>query len=154
MKKFILGTCLAAASTLACAQSGSNFGVSVAAVNGGIISPGIGIYTPNFEAGLDGSVLHLSGNNTFSLTGWGGFRRSMANNFFMSLGASVTGVFPSNASNLYSVSPYIGFDVVNIASAPVLIGAWINPVSWNETSESNNALWVFGSGGIKFAYLF
>lgn len=154
MKKLILGSFLAAGCALASAQGGSNFSIGVAAVNGGFVSPGFGIYTPKFEAGLDGSLAHFSGINTLSLTGWGGLRRSMSNNFFMSLGVSLSASFSSILDNPYSISPYIGFDVVNVASSPILLGAWINPVSWNNVSGSTDTLWVFGSGGIKVAYLF
>ena len=142
-------TCAAAS-----AEQNAHFAVGVAAVNGGIVAPGFGIYTPSFEAGIDGSMVNYSGKNTLAATGWGGLRRPINGNFNMTLGASFTGVFSSSESNFYSISPYIGFDIMHLMSAPGLLGAWLNPVSWNKISGDSNSEWVFGSGGIKLAYLF
>lgn len=70
------------------------------------------------------------------------------------MGTSVTGVFNSSTNDLYAVSPYIGLDIIHLSALTVLLGGWINPVSWNKAQGDSHAAWVFGSGGLKLAYLF
>ena len=155
MKKTFIIACLASACMLAHgAQNNTYFAIGAAAANVEIISPSVAVYAPKFEAGLEASGLNYNGSSGWSTTLWGGLRRPIKNNLNLTMGTSVTGVFNSSTNDLYAVSPYIGFDIIHLSGLPVLLGGWINPVSWNKAQGDSHAAWVFGSGGLKLAYLF
>ena len=155
MKKLLTTALLSGACILAHgAQTNTYFAIGAAAVNGGSIAPGVAVYAPNFEVGLDATGLSYNSESSWGTTLWGGLRRPIKNNLNLTMGASVTGIFNSSMANAYSVSPYIGLDIIHLSGLPVLLGGWINPISWNKVQSDSNATWVFGSGGLKLAYLF
>lgn len=155
MKKIFITAFIISAYILAQgAQNNTYFAIGAAAANSGIISPSVAVYAPKFEAGLDASGLNYNGNSSWSTTLWGGLRRPIKNNLNLTMGTSVTGVFNSSTNDLYAVSPYIGLDIIHLSALTVLLGGWINPVSWNKAQGDSHAAWVFGSGGLKLAYLF
>jgi hypothetical protein len=152
-------TALIAAAPLAMAthakMNDMRFGIGAAAV-GPAISPSFFVNSPRFEAGIDGNILNVSESTTMTLAFWGGMRREFHPHMYWSLGGEFVTRLGNVYTHFYTISPYIGMDVLPPFSKHLLIGAWLNPVSWNSARNAGTTTntWSFGSGGLNVAYLF
>ncbi len=133
-------------------QASGRWAVGAAATSGSV-SPGIGYYHSKFELGIDRAhYVYAAEDNLTILALWGGLGRSLSERLNLVYGVSVVNLFQGPKSD-FKFSPYIGLDVTNLGSLPILIGAWINPVTI-EMFDSQRPNWVIGFGSIKLAYLF
>ncbi len=138
--------------------SAGSLGVGVSAASGGSVTPGVAYYGKYSETGLDISYSDSSGDGKTNLSIWAGFRKNLTKKINWSLGTSVFGTFTEGTLTNKKVSPYVGCDITfgKTGASRLLLGFWINPVSWHETKNSGNKdhSWSVGSGGIKTVYLF